>query len=178
MGNIDSIYEVFRRNMPKLDIKVSQLPGLGKRIWVSALVEAMAKLRDPEAIQPKVSNSTKNKSGFDGKRLDYANKTGPGADKGGVTTAPVGFITKGNFLVANPNGWRWRPQRQIPVVPVRTEFVSELATVRYKKAQQRSEAFWKEVWREIEVLSAARRQEEALAAVPTRSRVRPPTSRS
>lgn len=177
-GNNDSMYEVFRRNRKKLGIPTRELSGLGKRIWVSALVEAMAKLRDPEAIQPKVSKSTKGKDGFRDKRLDYAKKTGRGADKGGVTTSTAGFITKGNLLVANPEVWRWRSPRQIPAVPVRTEFVSELAAVRYKKAQERSKAFWNGVWREIEVLRATRRQAEALALAPTRHRVRPPTSRS
>lgn len=177
-GNIDSTYEVIRRNMPKLGIKVSQLPGLGKRIWVSALVEAMAKLRDPGAIQPKVSKSTKGKDGFRDNRLDYANKTGRGADKGGVVVSTVGFLTKGDILVANPDGWHWRPQRQIPVVPVRTQFASELAAVRYAKAQQRSDEFWNGVWREIDALRAGLRQKQALANAPTRHRVRPPTTRS
>ncbi len=183
-GNDDSRYEVARRNLPKLGIKPRELSGAGKRIWVSDLVKAMAKLRDPEAIQPKESKSTKGKGGFRSNRINYenenksTNKRGPGADKGGVTTSTAGLITKGNILVANPEGWRWRPQRQIPVVPVRTEFVSELAAVRYKKAQERSKAFWNGVWREIEVLRATRRQAEALASPPTRHRVRPPTSRS
>ncbi len=108
-GNIDSTYEVIRRNMPKLGIKVTQLPGLGKRIWVAALVEAMAKLRDPDVVVPKVSKS---KDGFRSNRLDLTKKkAGRGADNGGVTTSTVGFITQGDILVANPDGWRWRPQR-------------------------------------------------------------------
>lgn len=154
-GTGKSKTEVIRRNLPNLGIKVSDLPGLGKRIWVSALVEAMGKLRDPALVMPKVAKA---KSGFGDKRLDYANKTGPGANKGGVTPSTVGFITKGDILVANPDGWRWRPQRQIPVVPRRTQFVSELAAVRYKKAQQRSQDFWNGVWLELRKLLAGHRQ--------------------
>jgi hypothetical protein len=175
-GNIDSTYEVIRRNMPRLGIKVTQLPGLGKRIWVSALVEAMAKLRDPEVVVPKVSKSSKD--GFHSKRLDLTKKkAGQGAGKGGVAVSTVGFITQGDILVANPDGWRWRPQRKIPVVPVRTEFVSELAAVRYQKAEQRSEEFWHGVWHEIDVLRADKRMREGLALAPTKKRVKTHTRR-
>lgn len=92
-GKPASLYEVFRRNIKSLGIRVSPFPGNQKRIWVSDLADAMAKLRNPDHDAPRPQ--AKAKTGFDKHRLQLTQKTGPGANKGGVVPSPLFVMRRG-----------------------------------------------------------------------------------
>ena len=153
-GKPASLYEVFRRNVKALGIRVSPFPGSHKRVWVSDLADAMAKLRNPDQAAPR--SQAKAKAGFDKHRLQLTQKTGPGANKGGVVPSPL-FVMQGEILVANPEAWQPRPQAKIRLRPVRTEFVSELARTRYLRREARTAEFWDAVLAELEHLEALKR---------------------
>lgn len=153
-GKPASLYEVFRRNIKPLGIRVRDFPGNQKRIWVSDLADAMAKLRNPDHDAPRPK--AKVKTGFDKHRLKLTQKTGPGANKGGVVPSPL-FVMQGEVLVANPEAWQPRPQAKIRLRPVRTEFVSELARTRYLRREARTAEFWDAVLAELEHLEALKR---------------------
>lgn len=155
-----SLYEVFQRNIKALGIRVSPFPGSHKRVWVSDLADAMAKLRNPDQDAPRPQ--AKAKTGFDEHRLWLTKKTGPGANKGGVVRSPL-FVMQGEALVANPEAWHPRPQTKIRLRPVRTEFVSELARTRYQKREARTAEFWDAVLTELDHLEALKRSVDRLA---------------
>lgn len=156
-GSEKSSYEVVRRALPDMGIPVSIIPGLGKRIWVSHLVEALAKLRDPEPIVPAAS---KKKGGFGKHPIDYGSNRGRNGGHGGVVASPL-FVTVGGVMKANPDAWQLLPAEQLPIAAVRTEFVSELAAIRYAKRRERSQAFWNELDIELSRLLAEDRHARA-----------------
>lgn len=163
-------YEVVRRNLPAMGATPVKIPGCGTRIWVSHLVRALAKLRDPDAktpVAPPKRRAVKEVP------TTLTSNRGRQGGHGGVVTSPL-FISQASsqILVANPESWHWLPQRRMPKEPPRTVFVSELAAVRYQKRQERLHAFWRDVLREMDKLEAAQRQEQALALRPTRERVK------
>jgi hypothetical protein len=168
-GSDKSAYEVIRRNLPRMGIKVTRLPGLGQRIWVSHLVGALDKLRYPKDI---VSKAPKGKTaGFRDRPLDYRGNRGQSDGNGRNGNSSL-FVMVDQAKVANPNAWHWRPQPRMPIVPKRTSFVSEFAAIRYENAQNRSQEFWSGVFQEMSVLLASERQRKALSVTPAKGKVR------